>query len=93
MAQTLEEWGHGVDTPSAEDVSEPVAAEPKVSWTDMFLRDICRDQYRRIDYEKIERIRDLPLTQLAIHGMRHFNPPNGNKGKPFASRRFGKGQE
>lgn len=40
------------------------------------------------DEAKASAVARTPMFKLALYGIQHFNPPNGNKGKAFASRNF-----
>jgi hypothetical protein len=76
-AMTLEEWAAGVGQ------TELPLDEPRETYDDWVLRGICKG-----DRQKMERIRNLPLTQLALNGkVETFDLVNGNKGLSYHARK------
>jgi hypothetical protein len=79
---TLDDWSHG-HQPAADRLEQPDDFKPLIPYEERWL-----DAMSKGDPVKKSILRGLPLTQVALYGMRPFNPPNGNKGKPYADRNF-----
>lgn len=83
----LREWARAFQPqtpPESAQVELPleVPKEPPETYDQRWLRILSGE-----DALKAHRIKDLPLFGLALHGIKAFNPPNGNKGRSNAERK------
>lgn len=74
-------------TPLQAEIAREVDTLHRESYEERMLRVLSGG-----DAAKASAMRDTPLFALALYGIKHFNPPNGNMGRSYHSRNHSKGE-